>query len=485
MARSSFPRTSSDLVLTIEHVSKRFGNVRALSDVTCSFEPGEVHAVLGENGAGKSTLMGVLAGFIVPDSGAVEFADESRPFPFGRPHAVQSLGIAMVHQHFMLVPEFTAAENFALGTLDSGGGRLDLARVSQRLREICGELGWELDADAKVGTLPVGVQQRLEIAKALALDARVVILDEPTAVLSPSEVADLFRVVRRLKAEGRTVVLIAHKLSEVLSVADRVTVLRRGAVVASARVAETDAPTLATWMVGEVPAPRSPSVSADREVLMSCKELWVKGNKGEDAVRGVTFDIVRGQVLGIGGVDGNGQRELAEAIVGLRALASGSTEWKAPGRTGYVPADRQREGLALAMSLLDNVLIGDTTVWKGPFLKRSALRSHANKLVNDFEIKAGSLNDPAASLSGGNQQKLVVARALSARPDLFVVSNPTRGLDIRSTAYVQRRIVQAANEGAAVVVFSTDLDELAAVANRTLLMNRGELREGGSEAMVG
>jgi ABC-type uncharacterized transport system ATPase subunit len=238
-------------LLTVERVSKTFGEVRALVDVSCSFLPGEVHAVLGENGAGKSTLMGVLAGFVVPEQGHVRLNDA--PVPLGQPHAVRRLGIGMVHQHFMLVPEFSVAENFALGTLDSARGLLDLDHVQQQMLEISNELGWEIDPEARTGSLPVGAQQRLEIIKALAGDARVLILDEPTAVLSPGEVEDLFRVVRRLRDEGCCVILIAHKLSEVLAVADRVTVLRRGSVVASAAVGETNAAQLAEWLVGDVP----------------------------------------------------------------------------------------------------------------------------------------------------------------------------------------------------------------------------------------
>lgn len=461
-------------MLNVERVSKSFGPVRALKDVSVEFLPGEVHAVLGENGAGKSTLMSVIAGFVSPDSGSVAIG--GRTIPFGRPHDVKALGIKMVHQHFMLVGALSNAENFALGTLDSLSGQLDTAEVSQRLDKSAKELGWSIDPGVRTESMPVGAQQRLEIVKALAGDARVLILDEPTAVLSPGEVEDLFRVLRRLRDEGRCVILIAHKLSEVLSVADRVTVLRRGALVATAPVVDVDETTLATWMVGELPNRSDHPGATKGEPLLSVRDLHVRAERGEDAVRGVTFEVRAGEVLGIGGVDGNGQIELVECLAGVRSHA-GSID--ARGAIGYIPQDRHGHGLALDMSVLDNFLIGV------PFIARRQLTERTKKLVEDFEIKVGSLDDPVRSLSGGNQQKLVVSRVLSQSPRVIVAHNPTRGLDVRATAYVQARLMQAAREGACVVVVSTDLDELASVATRTLFIKRGELYEGGAEAMVG
>ena len=474
-------------VLRVEGVSKSYGDVRALRGVSLAFDAGEVHAVLGENGAGKSTLMGVLAGFVVPDSGTAELDGAS--LAFGRPHETRRLGIEMVHQHFMLVPAFSAAENFALGTLQGLRGALDLGAVRVRIDEVARDLGWEVDPDAVTRDLPVGVQQRLEIVKALAGDARVLILDEPTAVLSPQEVLDLFRVLRRLRDAGKCVVLIAHKLSEVLAVADRVTVLREGSWIATAERAEVDEAKLANWMVGEMPAPRSPLATPSGAALLAVTGLRVHGERGEEKVRGVSFTVARGEVLGIGGVDGNGQNELAEALVGLRRTAGGEIVFAQRGcKIGFVPQDRQGQGLALGMSVLDNVLIagqGRADLWRGPFLRRAALRKHAAALVEAFEIKVGGVEDPARSLSGGNQQKLVVSRILAESPDLIVASNPTRGLDVRATAYVQGCILGAARRGAAVVLFSTDLDELAALATRTFFMSRGSLATGGAEALVG
>lgn len=461
-------------MLNVERVSKSFGPVRALHEVSVEFLPGEVHAVLGENGAGKSTLMSVVAGFVSPDSGAVTVG--GRTLPFGRPHEVKAHGIEMVHQHFMLVSALTNAENFALGTLESLSGRLVASEVSRRLEAAARELGWSIDPWARTGSMPVGAQQRLEIVKALSGDARVLILDEPTAVLSPSEVEDLFRVVRRLRDEGRCVVLIAHKLSEVLSIADRVTVLRRGEHVVTAPISEVDEQKLATWMVGELPPSASRLNASDGDALLKVSGLRVLGERGQEAVRGVTFAVHAREILGIGGVDGNGQIELVEALFGLRSH-TGTIE--ASGSIGYIPQDRHGHGLALDMSVLDNFQIGV------PFTGRRSLTERASRLVHEFEIKLGSLNDPARSLSGGNQQKLVVARVLSQSPKVVVAHNPTRGLDVRAAAYVQSRLFQAARDGACVVLVSTDLDELAAVATRTLFIKRGELFEGGAEAMVG
>jgi simple sugar transport system ATP-binding protein len=468
-------------VLKVERVSKRFGDVSALHEVSAEFAAGEIHAVLGENGAGKSTLMSVIAGFVVPDGGSASL--EGRAVPFGRPHEVRAMGIELVHQHFMLIPEFTVAENFALGTLPSIKGLLVRRDVEARLREVAVELGWEVEPSASTKTLPVGIQQRLEIMKALAGSARVLILDEPTAVLSPDEVQDLFRVLRRLRDSGTCVVLIAHKLSEVLAIADRVTVLRRGERVASAPVAEVDERTLAEWMVGELPVLVTPLQPNESPPLLGVRDLHVRGDRGEPSVQGVTFALRPGEVLGIGGVDGNGQLELVEALVGLRPVVSGSLDWsKGRTRVGYVPQDRQGQGLALGMSLLENYLIGVRT---GPWIDRRALRATAETLVREFDVRIGSLDDPASSLSGGNQQKLVVSRVLSSSPDLLVAHNPTRGLDVRATAFVQERMLNAARAGAAVLLVSADLDELASLSTRTVYIKRGRLAEGGAEAMVG
>lgn len=471
-------------MLSVSSISKRYGPVLALDQVTASFAKGEIHAVLGENGAGKSTLMSVLAGFVVPDSGSVALQGEAAPV--GRPHEAKNRGIAMVHQHFTLVPAFTVEENLSLARLDKPGLTVPRAPLA-----LAAELGWEIDPGAITRTLPVGAQQRIEILKALSGDAEYLIFDEPTAVLSPDEVLDLFRVLRRLRDAGKAIILIAHKLSEVMAIADRVTVLRRGKFVATAQISDVDASKLATWMVGEIPVTSRPGMSQlDAGKTLKVQKVQVKGDRGEAAVRGVSFEVAAREILGIGGVDGNGQVELAEALAGVRAVSEGSFWWsEAPRRVAYIPQDRQTDGLALSLSIRDNLLVGGLErrdLRAGPFLKSSSIKTWAERLVQRFEIKIGSIRDPASSLSGGNQQKIVVARNLDETPDLLVAVNPSRGLDIRATQYVHDQILVAAQAGAIVILISTDLDELAALSTRTLFISRGELVEAqGAESFAG
>lgn len=473
------------ITVRVEGVSKRFGALRALADVSATFFPGEVHAVLGENGAGKSTLMGVLAGFVRPDSGSVRL-DPGGALPLGEPHSVRSMGISMVHQHFMLVPEFTVAENLALAQLDS---LLGLSRVHHRAQhalEIARDLGWSIDPGARVRDLPVGVQQRIEILKALADDASVVIFDEPTAVLSAEEVVDLFRVFARLREQGKTIILIAHKLAEVLAIADRVTVLRQGVKVASTAIAETSADELASWMIGREAGVSSPAPVGRGfgDVVVRAANLSVLGDRRELVIRSASFEIRAGEILGFGGVDGNGQVELAEALAGIRKFGGDLATPEAV----YVPQDRQRDGLALDMSIRDNLWISGhrrPELTRGPLLRRKALRAWAGGIRDQFGIKTENLGDPVSSLSGGNQQKVVVGRSLDQTPKLLVVVNPTRGLDFNATTFVQEQIRKAASEGAAVALFSTDRDELEALANRKVFLSNGTLHESLERSLVG
>ena len=468
-------------MLRVERVSKSFGPVRALHEVSLDAYAGEVHGVLGENGAGKSTLMNAVAGFVRPDEGRIVLEGETVLDP-GNPHFARRNGVQMVHQHFMLVPEFTVAENFALGTLEGLNGAFESEESARRASDVAQRLGWQLDPTAKAGRLPVGAQQRLEIVKALAREAKVLILDEPTAVLSPGETEELFEVLRGLKEQGTCVLLIAHKLSEVLSVCDRVSVLRRGEHVATAAIGSVDARQLAEWMVGEVPQPQSPLHAAVADPTITVTDLHVRGDRGDHAVRGISFVARPGEILGIGGVDGNGQTELAEALAGVRRAHKGNVALAVKGGVGFIPQDRQRQGLALDMSVLDNYRIGSLG---GALLSPKADRQQALALVQKYDVRLGSLDDPVRSLSGGNQQKVVVSRVLSQNPAVFVAHNPTRGLDVRATAFVQAKIIEAAQNGAAVVLLSTDLDEVVALSSRVLFMKRGELFEGGAEAMVG
>ncbi len=527
-------------------IVKRFGGTAALKGVDFEVEPGEIHAILGENGAGKSTLMHVLSGSLRPDDG--EILIDGSQARIDSPRSARRLGIAIVHQHFTLVPAFTVAENLAL---DSRAGRAGGARHSGRsLLDEAGpaldrarSLGWSIPPDARIADLPVGTQQRVEIVKTLATGADVLIFDEPTAVLAGSEVEELFAVLRRLRAEGRAVALIAHKLAEILAVADRVTVLRHGERVATARRADVDARKLAAWMMGaprpairaeagtdalleastpdianspptaisasstssarsnhyaSPPVASSPSddgsMTGANDVgkappppALRASDVTVAGDRGELSVRGISFNVNSGEIFGIGGVDGNGQAELAEALVGLRPLQSGAMKWRGgafqPGvnpATGYIPQDRRRSGLAVTMTVEENLIldaVGERRFRRGPFLRRRALREMAGDLIQRFDIRAPGLRFPVSSLSGGNQQKIVVARALRSEPEWIVAVNPTRGLDIGATRFVWEQLRGARERGAAIVLISTDLDELAALADRTSILSAGRLTE--------
>ncbi len=484
----------------MQGIVKRFYATTALDGVDFEVAQGEIHALLGENGAGKSTLMHVLAGITRPDSGEIRI--DGQAVVIDSPRTARALSIAMVHQHFTLVPAFTVEENLALDRPGAGN------RWFYRPGETAGpaidraaNLGWEIRATDRVLDLPVGAQQRVEIVKALSTGARIVIFDEPTAVLTAAEVEDLFEVLRRLCAEGHAIILIAHKLAEVLAVADRITVLRRGRNVAVVEATATTQRELAAWMIGArpksdtVPATepmergtlQRPPVSHVEGAALVARAIHVTGDRGIEAIKGLTLEVGRGEIFGIGGVDGNGQGELAEALVGIRRVVSGSIIWDgrpiAPGRypvVGYIPQDRRRDGLAVGLSIEENLLFAAVRAPEyriGPFLRRRALNTLARRLVADFDIRTNNPALPAASLSGGNQQKIVVARAMHANPDLIVAVSPTRGLDIGSTRFVHDQLRRARDRGAAVVLISTDLEELQALADRGAILSGGRLNE--------
>lgn len=461
-------------LLTARGLSRAFGRVQALSDVAFEAASGEIHAVLGANGAGKSTLMAVLSGHLVPDSGTVSLG--GKPLPFGSPRGVREMGVAIVHQHFMLVPQFSVRDNLVLDQLGGLGGMTDASLVEAQARKVADSVGWQIDFGARTGSLPVGVQQRVEIVKALASDPQVIILDEPTAVLTPDEVEDLIRVLKHLKDQGKTVILIAHKLNEVYAAADRVTVLRQGKTVGTGLLIDLTPDALATWMVGEVPPALSLLEVTQGEVLMTLSDGRVKGSRGEEAVRCVSFQLHAGEILGIGGVDGNGQVELAEAAAGVRTLASGRLEAKES--PAYIPQDRQTDGLALTMSVLDNLLISGVysrDLLRSGWLKVRAAREWAGQLVSDYQIKTPGLEVKVKNLSGGNQQKIVVSRVLIRNPKIIVAVNPTRGLDISAARFVHENLLKAARNGAGLLLISTDREELSALSSRMMIMSRGEL----------
>lgn len=445
----------------------------ALDDARLDAWAGEVHAVLGENGAGKTTLLSALAGLVHPDQGTLRI--DGREVRLTTPRRAWHEGIGMVHQHFALVDAMTVLDNLALGRRRGGGFRLDRPGLTREARELGLRVGLDVPLDAPVGSLGVGERQRVEILKVLLRDPSVLVLDEPTAVLAPAEVDGLLELIRRLALEGRAVLLVAHKLDEVLAVAHRVTVLRRGRTVLEAPREEVDEGILARAMVGAEPEPlaRRPGPPSDRPPVVR-----LRGVRVGQRLRGVDLEVRAGEIVGIAGVEGNGQRELARVLAGRRDPDEGSVH--GPDEAAFIPQDRRREGLVEGFSLTENLALGlhDDPTWRrGPWLRWSALRARTADVMDTFGIRAQGPRARASSLSGGNQQRLVVARELQGRPRLIVAENPTRGLDVAGAAFVHRTLLDrvAGDDPAAVVLLSTDLDEVLALADRVLVVVRGRL----------
>lgn len=433
--------------------------------------PGEIHAVLGENGAGKSTLVRILSGNLSADEGSLTI--DEQPVVFANARDARRRGVDIVQQHFMLVPAFSVAENLALNSLDRNP-LLDIRRSSDHALEIACDLGWRLDPQVRTSALSVGAMQRVEIIKALASDGKVLLFDEPTATLTPSEVEDLFRVMRKLREDGKALVLITHKLDEALAVADRVTVLRRGKVVVSMAAKGISPGQLATWMVGDVPPALKKKQSPGGDEYVRVENLTLFGEHGEVRVDKATFTISSGEIVGFAGVAGNGQVELAEALAGIRGGASVPD-------SAYIPEDRQRDGLALPMTIGENLLT-EGHHRRGlsilGLLLPQQVRAWCEEVIAKFAIKTDSIELPASSLSGGNQQKVVVGRVLDSEPKFIVAVNPTRGLDVQAEHFVQSQLLEARERGAAIALFSTDLDEIALLADRTYVMSGGRLLQG-------
>jgi simple sugar transport system ATP-binding protein len=478
-------------LISLRHIHKRFGSVTALEDVSLDIGTGEIIALVGENGAGKSTLMNVLYGLYQADAG--EVLVQGQPVRLRSPKDAIARGVGMVHQHFMLVPTLTVAENVVLGREPSRWGRMDLDRACEEVAATCERFGFKLDPRARVDTLSVGSQQKVEIVKALHRGAQVLILDEPTAVLTPQEADDLFRVARELAAGGRTVVFISHKLREVLSVAERVAVMRRGRLVAEVRAANTRPEELAALMVGESRVPQAEAQAyhpPGGEKLLEAKDLRARGADGRPALRGVSLEVHAGEIVGIAGVDGNGQRELAEVLTGLRALDGGGgsllgaplvdlTPAEARQRgVGHVPEDRLWRAVVKAMSVEENVALGRQT--QAPFARGARVdfqgrRERTRTLLQAYDVRPPDPEVPLQALSGGNQQKVVVARELDAAPKLLVVVQPTRGLDIGAVAQVQAKLREARDRGAGVLLVSLDLEEVLALADRIYVFFEGRI----------
>jgi simple sugar transport system ATP-binding protein len=471
-------------------ITKRYPGVVANDAIDIDVRPGEIHALLGENGAGKTTLMNVLYGLATPDEG--EILLDGTPVKLSGPSDAIDRGISMVHQHFMLVPVLTVAENIVLGD-ETMTARyfLDRREAHKRIVDLGRRFGFEIDPEAKVGGLSVGWQQRVEILKALYREARILVLDEPTAVLTPQETEEIFEVLRRLAAEGHSIVFISHKLYEVLEIADRITVIRRGKVVGQRLPAETNEEDLAELMVG-----REVSLVVDRGesnpagATLEVRALTVNDDRGREVVHGVDLDVRAGEILGIAGVAGNGQDELVEAIVGMRKVAGGTVTLSGRDITAagsrdvygagvaYVPADRHRFGLVLSFSIADNLVL--TSYHRSPYARGilrndAAIDRMAKERVAAFDVRTTSADNKAGTLSGGNQQKVVVAREFDRDLRLLVLDQPTRGLDVGSIEFIHRQVIAKRDAGTAVLLVSAELDEVLELSDRVAVIYRGRL----------
>ena len=462
--------TNVPSALALEHVEKRFGTLPALTDASLNVRSGTVHALLGENGAGKTTLMRVAYGMERPDGGMVRI--DGKPVQLRTPADAIARGIGMVHQHFTLVPAMTVAENLALGA----HGMFSPHEAAARVDDIARATGFSVDADARVRDLPVTAQQRLELLKLLSREARVLVLDEPTSVLAPTEADQLLRQLRLLADTGRAVVLITHKLREALAVADDVTVLRRGSTILSGSRSEIDEQQLVEAMLGD--RPRGPSNVLPNAVrggpVIVAKDVTVTDARGSVRIRDATFEIRSGELVGVAAVEGSGHRELLRAIAGRLPITTGTLEL--PSTVGFVPDDRHRDGLVLGMSLTENYALKRAGQRHGAINWRE-MAALTRDILRDFDVRADGDHVRADVLSGGNQQKFVLGRELQGFPPALVVENPTRGLDLRAAAYVRNRLLDACRNGVAVVVHAADLEEVISMAMRILVVYAGRVRE--------
>jgi simple sugar transport system ATP-binding protein len=477
-------------VLELRNVTKRFPGVLANDHIDLDLREGEIHALLGENGAGKTTLMNILYGLYAPDEG--EIIVRGQKVDIQDPGDAIDVGIGMVHQHFMLIPVFTVTENVMLGEESLRyGDFLDRESASKRIQEISQSYSLEVEPDVYVRDIPVGVQQRVEIIKLLYREADILILDEPTAVLTPQEADELFKIMRSLVDQGKSIIFITHKLREVLEFADRITVLRRGKIVGTTTPAEADQAKLAEMMVGravQLGVDKDPAKPGD--VVLAVEELVVLNERSQIAVDKISFNVHAGEILGVAGVQGNGQTELVEAVTGLRDVYEGTISLSgedianaAPRviteiGTSHVPEDRQRDGLVLPFPVSDNLVLN--TYYLEPYTKGVVLQNEeivdtAGKRIEEYDIRTPGPLTPAGSLSGGNQQKVIVAREFSRPSKLLVASQPTRGLDVGSIEYIHRRIVEKRDEGTAVLLVSPELDEIMELSDRIAVMYRGEI----------
>jgi len=477
-------------IIEMLHIVKTFPGIRANDDVTVQVEEGAVHALLGENGAGKSTLMSILFGLYQADSGTIKVRGQE--VRITDPNTANRLGIGMVHQHFKLVHNFTVTENIVLGLEPHRGLLIDLSVAERKVAELSKKYGLEVDPRAKIEDIGVSMQQRVEILKMLYRDAEILIFDEPTAVLTPQEIQELMQIMRRLTAEGKTILLITHKLKEIKAVADVCTVLRRGRLVGTVKVADTSEAKLAEMMVGRAVSfsvEKAPAVAGD--VLLAIRHLKVKNSKGVYGVKDLSLEVRRGEIVGLCGIDGNGQTELVYALTGLvkaeagAILLNGRDITQLPVRRrmeaglGHIPEDRHKHGLVLDFRLDENLVVHSFE--QRPFsrwgvLDFTAIRKNAERLIKEFDVRSGEgPATPSRSLSGGNQQKAIVAREIDRSPEVLVVAQPTRGLDVGAIEYIHRRIVEERDKGKAILLVSLELDEIMDLSDRIAVIFNGEI----------
>ena len=479
-------------VIEMRHISKTFGSLKANDDITLQLRRGEIHALLGENGAGKSTLMSILFGLYDPDTG--EILKDGQPVKIKDPNDATALGIGMVHQHFKLVECFTVLDNIILGAEDTVAGFVQKKKARQKVKELSEKYGLFVDPDALVSDITVGMQQRTEILKMLYRDNEVLILDEPTAVLTPQEIDELMHIMKNLTAEGKSILFITHKLNEIMEVADRCSVLRKGKYIGTVEVKDVTKEDLSEMMVGR---PVQLQVDKDpakpKEPVLELQHLSVKStsHRGKMAVRDVNFTVSRGEIVCIAGIDGNGQSELGLAVTGLEKADSGkilmkgeditklSVRKRAEDGMSHIPEDRHKHGLILDFTLQENLVLRrylEPEFQKGGFIRFGEVRKYANKLIDEFDVRSGEGADTIArSMSGGNQQKAIIARELDHKHDLLVAIQPTRGLDVGAIESVHKEIVKRRDQGAAVLLISLELEEVMSLSDRILVMYEGEI----------
>ncbi|KGE18943.1 ABC transporter ATP-binding protein [Paenibacillus wynnii] len=476
-------------VVELKQITKRFPGIIANDSISLTLQKGEIHALLGENGAGKSTLMNIVFGLYQPDEGSIEI--DGKPVIIDNPNKAIELGIGMVHQHFKLVEPFTVTENIVLGMEPKKGLKIDYKSASEQVRKLSEQYGLKVDPNAKIHDISVGMQQRVEIMKTLYRGADILIFDEPTAVLTPQEIIELMAIMKRLVAEGKSIILITHKLKEIMQISDRVTIIRRGKVIDTVQTSNTNPNELAEKMVG-----RGVTFKVEKadphvgQTVLKLNDVSSKNKDGISVLNGLSFEVKAGEILGIAGVDGNGQSELLQAITGLRKIDSGSITMTGKEianlspreiiemNVSHIPEDRHKHGLVLDFTVSENMVL--ETYYKSPynkngFLNKEIINKHAEDLVKEFDVRTPSIENMARSLSGGNQQKAIIAREIDKNPTLLIAAQPTRGLDVGAIEFVQKQLIAQRDQGKAVLLISFELDEIMNVSDRIAVIYEGQI----------